>query len=81
MMFTDVLKNKGNSIILNYPRDPEVKLYSAEDIHDWFAKTEHERFNLGSTWLHSLSDDGNSWLYYVLVNISSSIFLNLSTTK
>ena len=80
-MATDVLKNKGGAAILNYPRDPEVKLYSSDEVYGWFAKTEQERFNIGSTWLHSLSDDGNSWLYYSLVNISSSVFLVLSATK
>lgn len=77
----DVVRNKSKAQILNYPRDPEVKLYSGDDVCDWFQKRDYERFNLWTTWLHSLSDDGNSWLYYCLVNISSSLFMGISLTK
>lgn len=77
----DVITNKSNAKILNYPRNPEVQLYSGDEIYDWFQKKDYERFNVGTTWLHSLSDDGNSWLYYCLVNISSSIFMGISSTK
>ena len=78
---SDVLKNKGGAKILNYPRDPEIRLYTGDEINDWFQKREYERFNVGITWLHSLSDDGNSWLYYSLVNLSSSLFMKISATK
>ncbi len=78
---SDVLKNKGNAKILNFPRDPEVRLYTGDEINDWFQKRDYERFNIGTTWLHSLSDDGNSWLYYSLVNLSSSLFMGISATK
>ena len=78
---SDVLKNKGGAKILNFPRDPEVKLCTGDEINDWFQKREYERFNIGTTWLHSLSDDGNSWLYYSLVNLSSSLFMGISATK
>lgn len=77
----DVVKNRSQAQILNYPRNPEVRLYSGDEISDWFQKRNNERFNVGTTWLHSLSDDGNSWLYYCLVNISSSIFMGISSTK
>ena len=80
-MGLDVIKNRSKAQILNYPRNPEVRLYSGDEISDWFQKRNYERFNVGTTWLHSLSDDGNSWLYYCLVNISSSIFMGISSTK
>ena len=62
-MGLDVIKNRSRAQILNYPRNPEVRLYSGDEISDWFQKRNYERFNIGTTWLHSLSDDGNSWLY------------------
>ena len=70
---SDLIKRRGAASILTYPRDPEVELYSKQDVEDWFLKRNDERFNVFSTWLHSVSDDGNSWLYYSLVNVSSSI--------
>ncbi len=78
---SDLIKRRGAASILTYPRETEVRLYSQDEIRDWFSKNSNERFNVLTTWLHSVSDDGNSWLYYSLVNISSSVFMNISASK
>lgn len=80
-MAFDVFQNRGSSRLLSYDRDPEVYLYSSEEMTDWFQKRYDERFDFFDTWIHSLSDDGNAWLYECLVNLSSSLFVRLSATK
>ncbi|WP_026520215.1 hypothetical protein [Butyrivibrio sp. FCS006] len=80
-MGKDLIKHKANAQILNYPRDKEVRLYEAEEVKGWFYKAEEDRFDFFNTWIHSLSDDANPWGYYELVNLSSSIFPEISGTK
>ena len=78
---TDIVKNKTSADFFVYPRNPEVQLFSKEEIACWMQKNSDEFFNIGTTWLYSLSDDANSYLYYCLLNVSSSLFPNLSSTK
>ena len=77
----DVLKNKRNSKLFSAARDHEVKLFSHEEMVDWFAKRPDERFNYGSTFIYTWGDDGQSWMYYSLINTSASIFMPISDTK
>jgi hypothetical protein len=77
----DILKNKKSAQFFQYARDPEIAVFSNSEIKDWFFKRQDERFNIGTTWLYSLSDDANSYLYYCLLNMVSSLFIGISGTK
>lgn len=77
----DILRNKKSALFFQYEREPEVAVYSNSEIKDWFSKRKDERFNIGTTWIHSLSDDANSYLYYCLLNFVSSLFIGISGTK
>lgn len=77
----DILKHKKSANFFRYNRDPEIAVYSNSEINDWFSKRKDERFNIGTTWLYSLSDDANSYLYYCLMNFVSSLFVEISGTK
>lgn len=77
----DILTNKSNSDFFQYQVN-EIKLYSQEEINDIMSKTHSsELFNIGKTWLHSQSDESNSYLYYSVLNIVSSVFPSASNTK
>lgn len=77
----DVFTNGRQAEILLYPRDPEVYLYTHEEMVDWQAKRQDERFDFYNTWIQSLSDDGNAWFYESAVNFVSSLFVSISSTK
>lgn len=77
----DILKNKKSAQFFQYARNPEIAIYSNSEINDWFSKRNDETFNIGTTWLYSLSDDANSYLYYCLLNFVSSLFVGISGTK
>ena len=76
----DVLKNRSRSAFFTYVPDPEVRYYTNDEMADWMEKRDYERFNLPTTWLHSVSDESNSYLYYSLMNIVCSLFPSVSGT-
>lgn len=77
----DVLQNRRSARFFQYKTDSEVHYYTQDEMQDWFEKREYERFNLQDTWLFSQSDDANSYLYYCLLNVCSSLFPSISATK
>ena len=77
----DVIQNRKNARFFTYMPDSEVHYYTHDEMLDWFEKRDYERFNLGDTWLFSQSDDANSYLYYCLLNVVSSLFTPISSTK
>lgn len=77
----DIVKNKKSACFFQYARNPEIATYLNSEINDWFSKRKDETFNIGTTWLYSLSDDANSYLYYCLLNFVSSLFVGISGTK
>lgn len=77
----DILNNGKQASFFVYPREAEIEVFSNQQIHDWFFKRSDERFNFGTTWAFSLSDNANSYFYYCILNLLSSIFITLSGTK
>ena len=77
----DVLKRRSSSDFFTYEPDPEVRYYTHDEMADWMEKRNYELFNLPTTWLHSMSDESNSYFYYSLLNIISSLFPSISGTK
>lgn len=77
----DVLKNRSRSAFFTYEPDPEVRFYTHDEMADWVEKRNYELFNLPVTWLNSTSDESNSYLYYSLMNIISSLIPLISGTK
>ena len=77
----DVLKNRSRSAFFTYEPDPEVRFYTHDEMADWVEKRNYELFNLPVTWLNSTSDESNSYLYYSLMNIVSSLIPPISGTK
>lgn len=77
----DIFINRKNSLFFKYKVN-EIKHYSKDEILDITSKTHSsELFNISKTWLYSQSDESNSFLYYCILNIVSSIIPSLSGTK
>lgn len=77
----DILQNRKQARFFTYDPDPEVRYYTHDEMQDWLEKRDGERFNVSTTWLYSLSDDANSYLYYCLLNVVCSVFPEISASK
>ena len=77
----DILENRRDARFFTYNPDPEVRYYSQDEMKDWMEKRDYEKFNIGTTWLHSLSDESNSFFFYSMMNIACSLLSPISGTK
>lgn len=77
----DIAKNKKKASYFTYPRPSETGWYSQDQVRDWFYITEGEGFNYASVYLNAMGDDANSFLYYMLVHTSGSLFPAISGTS
>lgn len=77
----DIVKNKKSAAYFSYPRPEETGWYANGEISDWFEIKSQERFSFGDVYLNAMGDDANSYLYYMLVHLSGSLFPGISGTK
>lgn len=77
----DVIKNKRQAAYFSYPRPSESGWYDGEEIWNWFHVTPADRFTFGRVYLNAMGDDANTFLYYCLVHLVSSIFPAISAAK
>lgn len=77
----DVIRNKRQAAYFSYPRPSESGWYNGEEIANWFYVTPADRFTFGRVYLNAMGDDANSFLYYGLVHLVSSLFPAISAVK
>ena len=77
----DVLKNKKQAAFFQMERPSETGSYTGEQMQDYLAITEGESFRLGDIYLNGMGDDANSFLYYLLLHLVSSIAPVISAGK
>ena len=77
----DVLKNKKQAAFFQMERPSETGSYTGEQMQDYLAITEGESFRLGDIYLNGMGDDANSFLYYLLLHLISSIAPVISAGK
>jgi hypothetical protein len=77
----DVLKNRKQAAFFQMERPSETGSYTGEQMQDYLAITEGESFRLGDIYLNGMGDDANSFLYYLLLHLVSSIAPVISAGK
>ena len=77
----DVLRNKKQAAFFQMERPSETGWYTGEQMRDYLAITEGEAFRPGQIYLNGMGDDANSFLYYLLLHLVSSILPGISAGK
>lgn len=77
----DVVVNRGNASYFKYARPSETGWYFQNEMKNWFQVTDENKYSFGRVYLNAMGDDANSFLYYMLVHVVSSLFPTISSMK
>ena len=77
----DVLQNKKEAAFFQMERPSETGWYTGAEMQDYLAITEGESFRPGDIYLNGMGDDANSFLYYLLLHLISSVAPAISAGK